>query len=112
MFLLMNIINCTGCNIARRIRERYVFRNNNLFDDINDGIRNRIDYIRKMVALYFRFSLLDSSFNIYLNEDQITLDELNDLVNGTQLLWKINKSSDPYITDKLTNSGNLKRKKS
>lgn len=34
------------------------------FDDINDGIRNRIDYIRKMVALYFRFSLLDSSFNI------------------------------------------------
>lgn len=81
------------------------------FDDINDGIRNRIDYIRKMVALYFRFSLLDSSFNIYLNEDQITLDELNDLVNGTQLLWKINKSSDPYITDKLTNSGNLKRKK-
>lgn len=82
------------------------------FDDINDGIRNRIDYIRKMVALYFRFSLLDSSFNIYLNEDQITLDELNDLVNGTQLLWKINKSSDPYITDKLTNSGNLKRKKS
>ncbi len=81
------------------------------FEDINDGIRNRIDYIRKMVALYFRFSLLDSSFNIYLNGNQITLDELNVLVNDTQLLWKINKPNDPYITEKLNASGNLKRDK-
>lgn len=81
------------------------------FEDINDGIRNRIDYIRKMVALYFRFSLLDPSFNIYLNGDQITLDELNDLVNDTQLLWKINEPNDPYISKKLNVSGNLKREK-
>lgn len=81
------------------------------FEDINDGIRNRIDYIRKMVALYFRFSLLDPSFNIYLNGVQITLDELSDLVNGTQLLWKINKPNDPYITQKLNVNGNLKRDK-
>jgi len=81
------------------------------FEDINDGIRNRIDYIRKMVALYFRFSLLDTSFNIYLNGDRITLDELKELVNDTQLLWKINKPNDPYITEKLNASGNLKREK-
>lgn len=81
------------------------------FEDINDGIRNRIDYIRKMVALYFRFSLLDPSFNIYLNGDQITLDELNDLVNDTQLLWKINEPNDPYISKKLNVGGNLKREK-
>ena len=81
------------------------------FEDINDGIRNRIDYIRKMVALYFRFSLVDSSFNIYLNGSRITLDELDDLVNGTQLLWQINQSNDPYITDKLRNSGNLKKER-
>ena len=64
-----------------------------------------------MVALYFRFSLVDPSFNIYLNGSRITLDELDDLVNGTQLLWQINQSNDPYITDKLRNSDNLKKER-
>lgn len=82
-----------------------------LFEEINDGIRNRIEYIRKLVALYFRFSLLDSSFNIFLNGKQITLDELNDLIGNTQLLWKINNPTDPYISEGLHNSEGLKREK-
>lgn len=81
------------------------------FEGINDGIRNRIEYIRKMVALYFRFSLLDPSFRIHLNGKQITLDELGNLIHDTQLLWKINKLDDPYITEKLEKSDNLKKKK-
>lgn len=83
-----------------------------LFEEINDGIRNRIEYIRKLVALYFRFSLLDSSFNIFLNGKQITLDELNDLIGDTQLLWKINNPTDPYISERLHSSDGLKREKS
>lgn len=83
-----------------------------LFEEINDGIRNRIEYIRKLVALYFRFSLLDSSFNIFLNGKQVTLDELNDLIDNTQLLWKINNPTDPYISERLHNSEGLKREKS
>lgn len=82
-----------------------------LFEEINDGIRNRIEYIRKLVALYFRFSLLDSSFSIFLNGKQITLDELNDLIGDTQLLWKINNPTDPYIFERLHNSEGLKREK-
>ncbi len=83
-----------------------------LFEEINDGIRNRVEYIRKMVAFYFRFSLLDSSFSIFLNGNQITLDELDDLIGGTQLLWKINNPRDPYISEKLQTSEKLKREKS
>ena len=83
-----------------------------LFEEINDGIRNRVEYIRKMVALYFRFSLLDSSFSIFLNGNQITLDELNDLIGDTQLLWTINNPRDPYISEKLQTSEKLKREKS
>ena len=82
-----------------------------LFEEINDGIRNRIEYIRKLVALYFRFSLLDSSFSIFLNGKQITLDELNDLIGDTQLLWKINNPTDPYISERLPNREGLKREK-
>lgn len=82
-----------------------------LFEGLNEGIRNRIDYIRKLVALYFRFSLLDSSFCIFLNGGQITLDELDELVDNTQLLWGINNSEDPYILEKLRKSEGLRREK-
>jgi Molecular chaperone, HSP90 family len=82
-----------------------------LFEDINDGIRNRIDYIRTQITLYFRFSLIDPTFNISMDGKRITLDELGDLVASTQLLWDINNSADPYVSDRLLKSENLKRHK-
>lgn len=82
-----------------------------LFEDINDGIKNRIEYIRKLIALYFRFSLLDKNFNIIVNNKEIKLDELSDLIGNTQLLWKINNPIDPYIDDLLEKQETLKRKK-
>lgn len=72
------------------------------FEDINDGIRNRIEYIRKLIALFFRFSLIDSTFNIILNDDPITLNELNDLSQSTQFVWQINSIEDPYLKDKIS----------
>ena len=42
-----------------------------IFQDLKDGIRNRVEYITKLVALYFRFSLKDPKFNIYINEKLI-----------------------------------------
>ena len=61
--------------------------------------------------MYFRFSLLDPSFRIFLNDSQITLDELTDLINGTQFLWKIDNPNDPYISEKLQRSEALKKQK-
>lgn len=81
-----------------------------LFDEINDGIKNRIEYIRKLVALYFRFSLLDSSFSIILNDNEIKLEELKELIDNTQLLWRINNPNDPYLRDYLEKQDTLKRK--
>ena len=77
-----------------------------IFNGIKDGIRNRIDYIRKLVALYFRFSLKDSSFNIFINDEIITLDELSQIKGKTQFAWIINGIDDPYIND-----GENKKKK-
>lgn len=82
-----------------------------IFEDINDGIKNRIEYIRKLVALYFRFSLLDKTFNIILNGQEIKLEELSELIGNTQLLWKINTPDDPYLSDLLEKQETLKRKK-
>jgi len=73
------------------------------FENIRDGIKNSLDFLKKITALYFRFSLLDNSFNIYINDEKITLDHLDDLAQKTQFLWNINNLEDPYISQKLTN---------
>ena len=83
-----------------------------IFNDVNDGIKNRIEYIRKLIALYFRFSLLDASFNIIVNGTPISLDELNDLVDNTQFVWTIGNCTDPYVIDKLMKSGKCLKSKS
>lgn len=72
------------------------------FEDMNDGIYNRVEYIRKLIALFFRFSLIDSSFKIHLNDDPITLSELNDLSLSTQFVWQINSMDDPYLKEKIS----------
>jgi len=68
------------------------------FDTLKEGIKNTIDYLKYVIALYFRFSLIDSEFNIYLNEEPITIQDLDKLAEKTQFLWIINELDDPYIT--------------
>ena len=75
-----------------------------VFEDVKDGIYNRVDHLRKLIALYFRFSLIDNSFNIIVNGTPITIDELNDLVNDTQFVWTIGDCQDPFVLDKLFHS--------
>lgn len=65
------------------------------FTGLKDGIINSIDYIRKSIALYFRFSLLDDSFRIVLNGKTIGFDDLNPLINNTEFIWNLNSCSDP-----------------
>ena len=73
------------------------------FDGIKGGIKNSLDFLGKIIALYFRFSLLDNSFNIHINDKKITLDQLDKLAGDTQFLWNINNLSDPYISERLKN---------
>lgn len=70
-----------------------------IFEDLKDGIRNRIEYIVKLVALYFRFSLKDTSFNIFINNNLVTIKELDDIKQKTQFVWILNEIDDPYIND-------------
>ncbi len=68
------------------------------FENIKQGITNNIDYLRKIIALYFRFSTLDDNFNIFVNGKQITNDDLSDLLSKTQFVWDINNiSNDDYL---------------
>jgi len=71
------------------------------FENITEGVRNSIAQIRKVTALYFRFSLIDDSFKIHVDDQLITLDDLDDLAQKTEFLWNINGLDDPYISQKL-----------
>jgi len=68
-----------------------------LFENINEGIRHSLAFLQKIIALYFRFSLLDKSFNIFFSNEQITTNCLDDLAMKTEFLWTINDVDDPYV---------------
>lgn len=78
------------------------------FEDVNDGIKNTSEYLKKLIALYFRFSLIDDKFKIYINEELIGLEQLNDLAADTQFAWNVNNLKDPYL-DNLISLPNLYR---
>ena len=72
------------------------------FEDIKGGIKNSLGFLKKIIALYFRFSLLDKSFNVFIDADKITYKNLRELADKTEFLWNINNLSDPYIEKQLT----------
>ncbi|MBL0310933.1 MAG: ATP-binding protein [Bacteroidetes bacterium] len=78
------------------------------FEEINGGIRNSLDILKKVVALYFRFSLLDKAFNIYIDGIKITHKHLQELADKTEFVWQINNINDPFIHEGLKGA---KRKK-
>ncbi|MGO9318256.1 MAG: ATP-binding protein [Terracidiphilus sp.] len=67
------------------------------FEKIKDGIRSSFPFLAKTIALYFRFSLLDKKFNIFLDGEQITYKHLSDLIEKTEFLWRIGDYDDPYL---------------
>lgn len=79
------------------------------FENIREGIKNSLNYLKKSIALNFKFSLIDEKFNIYVNDEKITYEHLSDLASKTQFLWEINDQNDPYIVN-LKKLENLREK--
>ncbi len=73
------------------------------FEHIREGIYNRVEYLRKIVALNFRFSLIDKTFNIYFDNKIINFDDLDDLATKTEFVWNLNNLDDPFIRTRLKN---------
>jgi len=67
------------------------------FDEFREDIKATIPHLKKLIALFFRFSLVDESFKVYINDDEVTLKDLADLSNATEFIWNINRLNDPYF---------------
>ena len=74
------------------------------FIGLKNGIVNTLDNIRKSIALYFRFSLVDESFKIYVNGNEINLGDVKDLTDKTQFVWSINNNHDSFVQTLLKRS--------
>lgn len=68
-----------------------------LFENMKEGVKHSLSFLKKTIALYFRFSLLDKTFNIFVNDERITTSCLDDLAMKTEFLWTINEPDDPYV---------------
>lgn len=71
------------------------------FEQTKEDIKGTIPHLKKLVALYFRFSLIDKSFKIFVNGQPVTLDDLKGLSDATEFVWNVNGLKDPYL-DTLT----------
>ncbi len=70
------------------------------FENMNDGIINTIETLRRLIAMHFRFSLAcksDDSFSISVNKTPVGFDDLKDFSDKTQFLWTINEFDDPFL---------------
>lgn len=67
------------------------------FENIKSGIKSSFGFLKKLIALYFRFSLLDKTFRIFLDDEEITYKHLSELAEKTQFLWTIGQQRDPYV---------------
>ncbi len=73
------------------------------FENIKDGIRNNDDFLKKIIALNFRFSLVDPNFNIYLDGKLVTLESLKNIAEKTEFVWNINNWTGDEYLDKYCN---------
>ncbi len=69
-----------------------------VFDQTKERIRNSIAHIKKLLAMSFRFSLIDEEFSIFVNGEQVSVTDLKDVMDSTEFIWLINGFSDEYIS--------------
>lgn len=69
-----------------------------VFEDTKDQLRNSEAHIKKLLAMSFRFSLIDEEFSIFVNGNKVSISDLKDVMDSTEFLWNINKFTDKYTS--------------
>lgn len=72
-----------------------------VFEGMKEQLKSSPQHIKKMLALSFKFSVIDDSFNIHVNGERVSDADLKDLADATEFLWLVNGYKDRFI-DALT----------
>lgn len=66
------------------------------FANTKEHIKNSIAHLRKLIAMTFRFSVIDEDFTIHVDGKPVTVEDLKDLAGNTQFCWAVNGYKDDY----------------
>ena len=72
-----------------------------VFEGAKDVLTSSEEQIRKLLAMSFRFSIIDEQFTIHVNGDPVSVEDLKNLADATQFVWVINNYEDEF-TKRLT----------
>lgn len=67
-----------------------------VFEKLNQQLKSSLAHIRKLLAMSFRFSVVDPEFRIHVNGKELSIEDVRTLVDRTQFLWTINQYSDGF----------------
>lgn len=68
-----------------------------VFQGMKEQLRSSPQHIKKMLAMSFKFSVLDEAFNIHVNGDRVGEEDLKDLAQHTEFLWIVNAYTDDFL---------------
>ncbi|MBS0363724.1 MAG: ATP-binding protein [Proteobacteria bacterium] len=68
-----------------------------VFQGMKERLKSSTQHLKKMLALSFKFSLIDPSFTIHVNGAPVGEDDLKDLSDATEFVWLINGYADSYL---------------
>ncbi len=69
-----------------------------IFEETKEKIRSSIAHLKKLLAMNFHFSLIDPEFSIFVNNEEVSISDLNDLINNTEFVWLINNYEDEFVS--------------
>lgn len=67
------------------------------FEGLNDGMRNSVEHLRKLLALSFQFSLIDKEFQIHVNGEPVKVSDLKAISDRVEFVWQINGYEDELV---------------
>ncbi len=85
-------------NLAKGLIEDHPQGTVIIFQSMKEQLKNSTAYIKKILAMSFKFSLLDAAFTIHVNGEPVTVEDLSDLSGNTEFIWLINKYEDDYTS--------------
>ncbi|MBR2686730.1 MAG: ATP-binding protein [Aquamicrobium sp.] len=69
------------------------------FEGAKEQIKNSVAHIRKMIALSFKFALIDKEFSIFVNDKEVTFKDIQDVLDATEFTWLINEADDLFLPE-------------
>lgn len=68
-----------------------------VFEGMKEQLKSSPQHIKKLLALSFKFAVIDKTFNIHVNGDPVGESDLKDLSDSTEFMWIVNGYKDNFL---------------